>query len=307
MAGGNRRAILAALIANVGVAIMKFVAFAYTGSTSMLAEGVHSLADTGNQLLLLLGSQRANRAPTPAHPFGYGRERYFWAFVVAIVMFTLGSLFAIYEGVHKLREPEPLNDIGWAVGVLLVAFVLEGSALRTAVVEAQKIRGDASWWEFIRRAKSPEIPVILLEDCGALLGLGIALIGLGAAAATGDSRWDAGSSLGIGLLLGAIAGVMAVEMQSLLIGESASPADQRAIVNALEADEQVIRVVHIRTEHLGPDELLIGAKLECDPDMTLREVDRLIARAERRVRAVIASARVIYLEPCTRETDRETI
>ena len=307
MAGGNRRAILAALIANVGVAIMKFVAFAYTGATSMLAEGVHSLADTGNQLLLLLGSQRANRAPTPAHPFGYGRERYFWAFVVAIVMFTLGSLFAIYEGVHKLREPEPLNDIGWAVGVLLVAFVLEGSALRTAVVEAQKIRGDASWWEFIRRAKSPEIPVILLEDCGALLGLGIALIGLGAAAATGDSRWDAGSSLGIGLLLGAIAGVMAVEMQSLLIGESASPADQRAIVDALEADEQVIRVVHIRTEHLGPDELLIGAKLECDPDMTLREVDRLIARAEGRVRAVIASARVIYLEPCTRETDRETI
>jgi len=307
VAGGSRRAILAALFANLGVATIKFVAFAYTGAASMLAEGIHSVADTGNQLLLLLGYARANRPPTPDHPFGYGRERYFWSFVVAVVLFTLGSLFALNEGWDKLRHPHELRSVEWAVGVLLVAMVLEGLALRTAVGEAQTLRRGRSWWQFIRHAKSPEVPVILLEDTGALLGLTIALIGVGLALITGDPRWDAAGTIGIGLLLGVIAVVLAIEMQSLLIGESAAPRHERAIEAALESHPNVRRVVHLRTQHLGPDELLVGAKLECDPGLTLEEIDALIADAEARVRIDVPAARVIYLEPCTADTAPETI
>ncbi len=307
MAGSSRRAILAALLANLGVATVKFAAFAYTGAASMLAEGIHSVADTGNQLLLLLGYWRAARPPTAEHPFGYGRERYFWSFVVAVVLFTLGSLFALDEGWDKLRHPHELRSVEWAMGVLIVAMVLEGSALRTAVREAQTLRGAQSWWQFVRHAKSPELPVILLEDTGALLGLTIALIGLGLALLTGDPRWDAAGTIGIGLLLGVIAMVLAVEMQSLLIGESAAPRQERAIQAALESHPNVRRLVHLRTQHLGPDELLVGAKLECDPGLTLEEIDALIADAEARVRIEVPAARVIYLEPCTGASAPETI
>ena len=307
MAGGGRRAILAALSANVGVAIAKFAAYAVTGSASMLAEGIHSVADTGNQLLLLLGQARASRPPTPDHPFGYGRERYFWAFIVALVLFSLGSLFALYEGWQKLVHPHELRSAGWAIGVLVVAGAFESAALRTAVREAQALRGTHSWWQFVRHAKSPEIPVILLEDTGALLGLAIALLGVGLAMLTGDPRWDAIGTLGIGVLLFAIAIVLAIEMQSLLIGESAGPQARRAIERALESHARVRRLLHLRTQHLGPDEILVGAKLECDPELTLIEVDALIAEVEARIRAAVPAARVIYLEPCTAGTARETI
>src|SRR4051794_12060625 len=231
--GGSRRAVFAALLANLGIAVAKFVGFALTRSSSMLAEGVHSLADTGNQLLLLLGGRRAQIAPNEQHPFGYGRERYFWAFVVSIVLFALGSVFAIFEGVEKLLHPHEIESPAVAIVILLVAMVLEGFSFRTAVHESNPLRQGTSWFEFIRSAKAPELPVLLLEDFGALVGLVIALVCLLLTVVTGSAMWDGVGSTLIGLLLGVIAVVLATEMKSLLIGESATDADQRAIAEAI--------------------------------------------------------------------------
>jgi cation diffusion facilitator family transporter len=287
---GGRRAIIAAFFANLGIAIAKFIGFAFTGAASMLAEAVHSVADTSNQGLLLLGSSRARRKPTPEHPFGYGRERYFWAFVV-------GSMFALYEGEEKLRHPHELESVGWAVGILLVAIVFESFSLRTAVHESNRVRGDQSWWSFIRRAKVPELPVVLLEDIGALIGLAFALAGVGLAEVTGNARWDAAGSIAIGVLLGAIAITLIIEMKSLLIGEAASPAVLATIVSTMEANGRVRRVIHMRTQHLGPDELLVAAKLELDRDLTVPELAAAIDAVEASVRVAVPEARVIYLEP----------
>jgi cation diffusion facilitator family transporter len=280
---GSRRAIIAAFLANLGIAVAKFVAFLFTGAASMLAETVHSLADTGNQALLLLGQARAGRAASPDHPFGYGRERYFWSFVVALVLFSMGSLFAIYEGVEKLRHPHELVAPQWA--------------FRTAFVEANAVRGKHNLWSFIRRAKSPELPVVLLEDTGALLGLVFALLGVGLAVWTGDARFDALGSVAIGILLGAIAFVLAAEMKSLLIGESASPDVQEQIRAAIETAAPVSRLIHLRTLHLGPEELLVGAKVEFSSSLDLPGLAGAIDEVEARVRAVAADARVIYIEP----------
>ncbi len=297
MTDGNRRAIIAALLANLGIAIAKFLAFLATGAASMLAESVHSVADTGNQLLLILGGVRAQRAPTPEHPFGYGRERYFWAFVVAMVLFSLGSLFAISQGIDKLRHPHELTSPGWAIGVLLAGLVLEGGSLRVAVREASRIRSGESWWEFVRHAKSPELPVVLLEDLGALLGLLIALAGVSLAFALGDPRFDAAGSIAIGVLLGVIAVVLAIEMKSLLIGESASPRIRRQILDSIEATPQVKRLINLRTLHLGPEELLVGAKVELEPALDFRAVAEAIDAIEERIRDRVPAARVIYIEP----------
>ncbi len=287
----------AALLANLGIAVAKFVGFFFTRSSSMLAEGVHSLADTGNQLLLLLGGHRAKKQPTAIHPFGYGRERYFWAFVVSIVLFALGSVFAIFEGVEKLLHPHELESPQWAIGILLIAIVLEASSFRTAIKESNPLRRGASWAEFIRRSKAPELPVLLLEDSGALIGLVIALIAIGLSVVTGSGMWDGVGSTLIGLLLGVIAVVLATEMKSLLIGESATDEDERAIADAIEADPEVRTVIHLRTEHLGPEELLVGAKLDFDPALTVAELAVGIDRVEAAIRAAVPSARVIYLEP----------
>lgn len=295
------------MAANFGVAIAKFVAYAVTGSASMLAEGIHSVADTGNQVLLLVGHTRALRPATPAHPFGYGRERYFWAFVVALVLFSMGSLFALYEGWQKLQHPHELSSAGWAIGVLVVAIALESGALRTAVIEANTLRAGRGWWQFIRHAKSPEIPVILLEDTGALLGLLIALVAVGLALLTGNPAWDAIGTLAIGVLLFAIAVVMAIEMQSLLIGEAAGPRARQKIVDTFESDARILRLVHLRTQHLGPDELLVAAKLECDPALTVAGFDRLVDEVEAALRRAVPTARVIYLEPCVADTSPETV
>jgi cation diffusion facilitator family transporter len=295
--GGSRRAVFAALLANLGIAIAKFVGFAFTRSSSMLAEGVHSLADTGNQLLLLLGGHRAKKEPTTIHPFGYGRERYFWAFVVSIVLFALGSMFAIFEGVEKLLHPHELESPQWAVAILLVAIVLEASSFRTAVRESNPLRRGASWPEFIRRSKAPELPVLLLEDSGALVGLVIALVAVVLSVVTGSGVWDGIGSTLIGLLLGVIATVLATEMKSLLIGESASDADERAIVGAIHADPQVRTLIHLRTEHLGPEELLVGAKIDFDPALTMSELAMAIDTVESAIRAAVPWARVIYIEP----------
>jgi cation diffusion facilitator family transporter len=294
---GSRRAVLAAALANAGIALAKFVAFLVTGAASMLAEAVHSVADTGNQVLLLRGGAAARREPTPEHPFGYGRERYFWAFVVALVLFALGGLFAVNEGLDKLRHPHDLEKLEWAVGVLLLGIGLEANSLRIAVWESRPHKGEASWWSFVRRTKNPELPVVLLEDLGALCGLILALIGIALAAATGDPRFDALGSIGVGVLLVAISALLALEMKSLLIGESAEPGDLELIRSSILEDERIRRVIHMRTQHSGPDQLLVGAKLEFDPDLGSRDVAAAIDRAEDRIRARLPIARFIYLEP----------
>jgi cation diffusion facilitator family transporter len=293
---GSRKAIAAAFLANLGIATAKFVAFAVTGAASMLAEAIHSVADTGNQGLLFVGGARSKRPPTAKHPFGFGRERYFWAFIVALVLFSLGALFAIYEGVQKLIEPHEIESPAWAFGVLGVAIVLESVSLRTAVREARKVKGAQSWWRFIRSSKSPELPVVLLEDTGALLGLMFALVGVALAVATDDPAFDAVASIGIGLLLAVIALVLAIEMKSLLIGEAASPEQEAMIVRAIEEGPEVDNLIHIRTEHLGPEDLLVAAKVDFSPGSD-REIPAAIDRVEQRIRAAVPSARLVFLEP----------
>jgi cation diffusion facilitator family transporter len=295
---GSRRAILAAFLANLGIALAKFVGFIVTGSAGLLAEAAHSLADTGNQLLLLLGGKRASKAADTTHPFGYGRERYFWAFVVALVLFSMGGLFAIYEGIDKLRHPHDVENLGVAVGILLFSMLLEGFSLRTAYKEASQHRTTTGrWFTWIRRSKQPELPVVLLEDSGALVGLVFALVGVVLAKTTGNARWDAVGSLAIGLLLVAIAILLAVEMKGLLIGESASTADIARIAKSLEGAHSVRRIIHLRTEHLGPEELLVAAKVEFFHELSVVEVADVVDRVERNIRDHVASARVIYLEP----------
>jgi cation diffusion facilitator family transporter len=297
MQSGSRRAILAALGANFGIAVAKFIGFAVTGAASMLAEAVHSVADTSNQALLLWGGAAARRQPTEQHPFGFGRERYFWSFVVALVIFSLGSLFAIVEGVDKLRHPHAVEHAGWAVAILVVGVLLESLSFRTAVGEARPLRAGRSWWAFIHKTKNPELPVVLLEDLGALCGLLLALVGVGLAWATGDPRFDALGSVAIGVLLAIIAAVLAVEMKSLLIGEAALGEQVAEIREALLEGEEVQRLIHLRTMHLGPDQLLVAAKLEFREELSLREVSNAIDRAERSVRARVPIARMIFIEP----------
>ncbi|WP_433353395.1 cation diffusion facilitator family transporter [Microtetraspora malaysiensis] len=296
-AGGGTKAIIAALSANMAIAAAKFVAFLFTGSSSMLAESVHSVADSGNQALLLIGGKRAERARTRRHPFGFGRERYFYAFVVAVVLFTVGALFSIYEGWHKISDPHPVEAPQWAFGVLIFAIIAEGFSFRTAIRESRHLKGSHSWFSFIRRAKAPELPVVLLEDFGALLGLIFALFGVAMAVVTGDGIWDGIGTLMIGLLLAAIAVILAVETKSLLIGESATPEIEERICAALEGAPEVTRVIHMRTLHLGPEELLVAAKIAVEHDDTAAQVAQGIDEAERRIREAVPIARVIYLEP----------
>jgi cation diffusion facilitator family transporter len=300
MAGAEHgtRAVIAALLANLGIAVAKFVGFVLTRSASMLAESVHSVADSGNQVLLLVGGKRSRRAPTPDHPFGYGRERYFWSFVVSLILFSLGGMFATYEGILKITNPHELESITVAVVILLAAIVMEGLSFRTAVREATRVKDpEISWWAFIRRAKSPELPVVLCEDAGALIGLVIALAAITMAEVTGDATWDGVGTLLIGLLLIAIALMLAVEMKGLLIGESASLADQQKIAAAIEIEPSVAHLIHMRTEHIGPDELLVGAKIELVRGLSMAEAAEAVDRIETSVRRAVPTARVIYLEP----------
>lgn len=302
--GHGTKAVIAALAANLAIAVAKFVGFAITGSSSMLAEGVHSVADSGNQGLLLLGGRRAKKAASYDHPFGYGRERYFWGFVVALVLFSFGSCFALYEGFHKLEHPEPVESPAWALGILGFALLAESLSFRTAVKEADKLRGRTSYWQFIRRAKQPELPVVLLEDFGALIGLVLAFAGVSIAVVTEDGRWDAYGTISIGVLLGLIAVILVVEMKSLLIGESASQREVEAIRAAIEIEPDVIQVIHLRTQHLGPEELLVGAKIEFLHELSVAEVANTIDRIERTIRAGVPAARIIYIEPDVHQEHR---
>lgn len=298
MHDGSKKAIIAAFFANLGIAIAKFIGFLITRSAGLLAESGHSFADTGNQALLMLGSRRGRRPADRNHPFGYGSERYFWAFVVALVLFSMGGLFALYEGIAKLRHPHEIDSAVVAFAILGFAIVLETFSLRTAVKEAQRFRTDGmSWVDYIRTAKSPELPVVLLEDVGAEIGLVCALGGLTLAEVTGNPRWDAVGSITIGLLLVVIALVLAGEMKRLLIGESASDTDLERITTALTAAAEVNSVIHLRTVHLGPDEVLVAAKVDFDHSLSIQELARAIDNAERALRTAVPKTMTIYIEP----------
>jgi cation diffusion facilitator family transporter len=298
--GSGMRAVIAALGANLGIAATKFAAFLITGSASMLAESVHSVADSGNQALLLFGRSRAQRAETEEHQFGFGSERYFYGFVVAVVLFTVGAAFSVYEGLERILHPEKLTSPVVALVVLAIAAVLEGFSFRTAIMESHQAGGPGAWQRiirFIRRAKAPEVPAVLLEDSAALIGLAFALLGVVLTWVTHDDRWDGAGSLGIGALLGCVAAILAIETKSLLIGESATTDVERAIVTALEDGPEVERVIHLRTLHVGPETLLVAAKIAVSREQSAAAVVAGIDVAERRVRAAVPIAELIYLEP----------
>jgi cation diffusion facilitator family transporter len=296
-ASGSRRAIVAALLANAGIAVAKFVGFLITGSSSMLAESVHSVADTSNQGLLLWGQRQAAKLPDALHQFGYGRSRYFYSFVVALVLFTLGAAFALYEGYEKVIHPHELTSPLVAVVILLVAICLEGYSFRTAVAESRPLKGPGGWWRFIRTSRNPELPVVLLEDTGALIGLVLALAGVGLTVLTGNPIWDGIGTLCIGALLAVIAVILMVEMHSALIGEGATAQEGDAIRVALEQTDNVDRLIHLRTLYIGPDEMLVGAKIALAPKTELATVASTIDAAEAAVRAAVPAVTVIYLEP----------
>jgi cation diffusion facilitator family transporter len=311
--GGNR-AVIAALSANLFIAATKFGAWALTGSSSMLAEGVHSVADSANQLLLLRGAASAKKAATDEHPFGYGRARYISAFLVSVILFSLGGLFALYEAFHKFEElyaaegshgDDLLNGPWWWVplAVLGAAIVAEGFSLRTAIRESLPSKGKQSWARFIKTSKSPELPVILLEDFAALLGLFFALIGVGMTLLTHNAIWDVIGTALIGALLIAVAVTLAIETRSLLLGEGATVEAVRRITDALDASPGVGRVIHLKTLHLGPEEILVAAKIAVEPTDSAVRVAEIIDSAESAIRAAEPWVTALYLEP---DIDRGT-
>jgi cation diffusion facilitator family transporter len=297
-AEGGTKAIVAALAANLGIAVTKFIAWLLTGSSSMLAESIHSAADSGNQLLLLVGGKQSRKQATTEHPFGYGRERYIYAFIVSIVLFSVGGLFALYEGYHKIRHPEAIHEWQWVpVVVLVIAIGLEGYSFMTAIKESNHTRGKVSWIDFVRRAKAPELPVVLLEDSGALVGLVLALFGVTLTLITGNGVWDGIGTGAIGLLLVVIAVVLAIETKSLLIGEGANPEVLAKIEKAVLAGDGVERIIHMKTLHLGPEELLVAAKIAVPRTEQAVDLARHINETEARIREAVPIARVIYIEP----------
>lgn len=301
---GGTKAIVAALSANLGIGVTKFAAWALTGASSMLAEAIHSMADSGNQVLLLVGGRQARKEATPEHPFGYGRSRYYYAFLVAVVLFTLGGLFALYEAWHKFQHPEPIVSWHWVpVVVLVTAIGLEILSFRTAIRESNKVRGNAGWLAFIRKSRSPELPVILLEDFGALVGLVFALFGVSMTLATGSGLWDAAGTAMIGVLLVVIAFVLARETKSMLLGESATPEHVAAIRSAF-LDAGLGDVIHLRTMHLGPDDVLVAAKVGVDAGATMEDIAAQVDDAEGRIRTAVPAASMIFIEPDLRRAAR---
>ena len=298
-ATGGAKTIITAFVANFCIAIAKLFGFFITSSSAMLAESIHSFADTSNQALLLLGRKRSMKLPSTERPFGFGRERFFWAFVVSLVLFSLGSMYALYEGIHKVRHPHEIDSLWWALGILFFAMILEAYALKTAVAESRYYKGNHSWGSFIKRARIPELPVVLLEDLGALMGLVFAFICVLLAKITGNAVWDGIGTLSIGVLLGVIAIVLAIETKSLLIGEGALPEQFKAITTAIKESPEVMHLVDLRSEYLGPETLLIAAKVEFVPDIRVGISDAVNA-VEARIRDVEPLAKIIYLEPASK-------
>ena len=296
-ATGGTRTIVTALIANFTISIAKFFGFVITSSSAMLAEAVHSLADTSNQALLLLGKKRSKKSPSAERPFGFGRERFFWAFVVSIVLFSLGSMYAVYEGIEKIRHPHEIESLWWALAILLFAMVMEAYAFQTAVKESRLYKGNHSWKSFIRRSRIPELPVVLLEDFGALMGLVFAFVCVLIADVTGNAVWDGIGTLSIGVLLGLIAIILAIETKSLLIGEGALPEQSMRIENAIISSPEVSSLIDMRTEYLGPETLLVAAKIEFSGETSPSDISADVDTIENRIREVEPLAKIIYLEP----------
>jgi cation diffusion facilitator family transporter len=303
-ASGGTKAIVAALLANLGIAATKFVAWAVSGASSLLAEAIHSLADSINQILLLVGGRKATKAADGKHPFGYGRERFVYAFVVSIILFSIGGVFALYEGYEKLIHPHPLEAWWLPIGVLAVAIVLESLSLRTAMRESRALKGTASWVNFVRHAKAPELPVVILEDTAALVGLVLAFFGVGLTALTGNSVFDSIGTMLIGALLITVAIILGVEIKSLLVGEGATESDVELIESAILEGKEAQGIIHMKTLYLGPDELMVGAKLAFSPSSKLATVASAIDAIEARIRKAVPQARVIYIEPDVRRTGR---
>jgi cation diffusion facilitator family transporter len=291
------KAVVAALAANLAIAVAKFAAFLVTGSASMLAEAVHSVADTGNEALLLIGRGRSRRARTAEHPFGFGRERYFYGFVVAVMLFTVGSVFSLYDGIHKIIHPGTLDAPVVAYVVLGVSVVLEGFSLRTGILESNEVRDGRGWRQFIHSTKIPELPVVLLEDTAALLGLFFAFLGVLLSQLTGHEQWDGAGSVGVGLLLAGAAFIVGYETKSLLIGESATEEVSGRIVAAVDGGPEHFRLIHLRTSHIGPDTLLVAGKIGVPAELTAGDLAVAIDAVEQRIRAAVPIAEVIYLEP----------
>jgi cation diffusion facilitator family transporter len=294
---GSTWVIVAALLANLGIALTKLVAALLSGSGAMLAEAVHSFADTVNEVLLLIGGRRSKKAADDEHPFGYGRARFLYGFLVAIILFTVGGAYSIYDGIQKLQNPEPL-DVPWLpIVVILISLVLEGYSLYTARRESLPLKGSGSWLSFIRRAKAPELPIVLLENAAAIVGLAFALLGVGLTILTGDPVFDSIGSLFIGALLIVVALILGIETKSLLLGEGASRENVATIRDAINANPTVESLIHMKTLYLGPDELLVAAKVAFGSKLRLTDVASAIDSLEARIRALVPIARVIYIEP----------
>lgn len=298
-AGGQHgnKAVIAALIGNACIAVAKFIGFLITRSSAMLAEAIHSVADSGNQALLLLGGRQALKDADDEHQFGYGRERYFWSFVVALILFALGSAFAVFEGIRKIRDPHDIDNVAVAFGILGFAIIIESWSFRTAVKEATPLKGNLSWWQFIRHSRTPELPVVLLEDFGAQAGLIIAIVAIGVSQIFDAPIWDGIGTLIIGLLLGVIATILVIEMRSLLIGEGARPGDMAKINDAIANAPHVDHLIHLRTQHLGPEELLVAAKLVFDPGLSMSELADAVDAVEAAIREQVPYAGPVYIEP----------
>ena len=296
-AGGSNKAVVTALLANLGIAIAKFIGFLITGASSMLAESIHSMADTTNQGLLLVGGKRAQKDANDTFNFGYGRERYFWSFVVALLLFSIGAGYALYEGIIKIRDPHEISNIGVALVILAAAILLEAYAFRTAFREANQIRRGRSWWQFIRTTRNPELPVVLLEDSGAILGLVVAISGIGLSELTGNAIWDGIATFIIGLILAAIAVTLAIEMKSLLIGESASAHNEKTIQWVFDNESSISRVIDIKSQHIGPEDLLITARVKFDPSLAGDELAAAIDGVHARLKEAVPIAEFIYIEP----------
>lgn len=302
----SKAAVLAALLANVGVGISKFIAFLLTGASSMLAEAVHSVADSSNQILLLIGGRQSKQKPTRSHPFGYGRVHFLYAFMVSIVLFSLGGLFAVAQGVSKIKNPDALQSPLVAYGVLVVAIALEAWALRTVLSEARRFKPKhQSWWQYMQRTKSVNHVVLMLEDSAALIGLGLAAGGISLSLLTGNPIWDGVATLLIGGLLVAVATILFHEVKSLLIGEAADPAIENEMLQIILSVEGVDRVVDLKTLYIGPAELFIAMKVTVGSEDNAATVAWTIDEIEARLRKAFPAAEMIYVEPDLYKTSHQ--
>jgi cation diffusion facilitator family transporter len=299
----RRAALFTALGANVAVAIAKAAAAAITGSSAMFAESLHSVADSVNEVLLLIGARRARQPADLQHPFGHGRYRYLYAFVVSLAVFWIGGVLSVLEGIDHLLNHEAITDPRWALGVLALSALLDGWSLRTTRLAWRSTKGERSWRRLIRDTKAPDLIVVFLEDVGALVGVAIAAAGVTVAAITGNGAWDALASIAIGLLLMAVGRVVNGETQSLLVGESAAPEVVEGIRDAIAGTPGIAGVRELRTIHVGPDDLVVAARISVDAASTATAITRSIEEGERRVRAVVPFRTVVSIEPRIREDE----